>query len=58
MQVLPTVALCGEKSRQLRSLLSPLNRNVKDFYGGLHSYGRLGARTGVMVCVIETANMV
>lgn len=57
MLVLPFVSLCSEKAAHLTRLLSPLNKEVKEFYGGMHSHASLGTTTGVIVCTIEKANI-
>ncbi|GAB4817305.1 hypothetical protein N2152v2_004351 [Parachlorella kessleri] len=56
MLVLPYVSLCSEKAAHLSRLLSPLKKQVKEFYGGMHSNAGLGANTGAIVCTIEKAN--
>jgi len=56
MLVLPYVALCREKSARLRPLLVPLDREVKEVYGGSYSTSVLSPTTGVIVCTIENAN--
>lgn len=37
-------------------VLSAINKEVKEFYGGSHSTMELSASTGVIVCTIEKAN--
>ena len=54
--VLPFISLCAEKSARLRTVLEPLGKDVRDFYGPLSSPTLFGPSTGVIVCTIEKAN--
>ncbi|KAJ7544985.1 hypothetical protein O6H91_09G101700 [Diphasiastrum complanatum] len=55
MLVLPYVALCSEKAEHLESLLGPLGRQVRSFFGAQGS-ANLPKDTSVAVCTIEKAN--
>jgi len=56
MFVLPYVSLCREKVQQLSPLLEPLQREIKEAYGGHYSGDLFAPETGVIVCTIENAN--
>lgn len=56
MLVLPYVALCREKAERLSRLLAPMDREVKNAYGGYHTPYSFNDKTGVIVCTIENAN--
>lgn len=53
--VLPYVSLCAEKTEHLETLLEPLNKRVRSFYG-VQGSGTLPKDTSVAVCTIEKAN--
>jgi DNA polymerase theta len=54
--VLPYVALCSEKAEHLESLLEPLGKHVRGFYGA-QGGASLPKDTFVAVCTIEKANL-
>ncbi|KAH9571445.1 hypothetical protein CY35_02G094300 [Sphagnum magellanicum] len=54
--VLPYVALCSEKAEHLESLLEPLGKRVRGFYGA-QGGASLPKDTSVAVCTIEKANL-
>ncbi|CAK9217649.1 unnamed protein product [Sphagnum jensenii] len=54
--VLPYVALCSEKAEHLESLLEPLGKHVRGFYGA-QGGASLPKDTSVAVCTIEKANL-
>ncbi|XP_050213511.1 helicase and polymerase-containing protein TEBICHI isoform X2 [Mercurialis annua] len=53
--VLPYVSICAEKAEHLESLLEPLGKNVRNYYGN-QGGGTLPKDTSVAVCTIEKAN--
>ncbi|CAN1785301.1 Helicase and polymerase-containing protein TEBICHI [Linum perenne] len=53
--VLPYVSLCAEKAEHLESLLEPLGKHVRSFYGN-QGGATLPKDTSVAVCTIEKAN--
>ncbi|XP_020536582.1 helicase and polymerase-containing protein TEBICHI isoform X2 [Jatropha curcas] len=53
--VLPYVSICAEKAEHLESLLEPLGRHVRSYYGN-QGGGTLPKDTSVAVCTIEKAN--
>ncbi|KAF3772654.1 Helicase and polymerase-containing protein TEBICHI, partial [Nymphaea thermarum] len=53
--VLPYVSICAEKAEHLESLLRPMNKHVRSFYGS-QGGGTLPKDTSVAVCTIEKAN--
>ncbi|CAA6671596.1 unnamed protein product [Spirodela intermedia] len=53
--VLPYVSICAEKAEHLESLLEPLGKHVRSFYGN-QGGGSLPKDTSVAVCTIEKAN--
>ena len=57
MLVLPFVALCSEKANQLESLLIPLQKKIRRFYGSKNSPVIFKRDTGILVCTIEKANI-
>ncbi|XP_031490148.1 helicase and polymerase-containing protein TEBICHI isoform X2 [Nymphaea colorata] len=53
--VLPYVSICAEKAEHLESLLRPMNKHVRSFYGS-QGGGTLPKDTSIAVCTIEKAN--
>ncbi|KAL9251231.1 Helicase and polymerase-containing protein, partial [Drosera capensis] len=53
--VLPYVSICAEKAEHLESLLEPLGKHVRSYYGN-QGGGVLLKDTSVAVCTIEKAN--
>nr|XP_043612753.1 helicase and polymerase-containing protein TEBICHI [Erigeron canadensis] len=53
--VLPYVSICAEKAEHLESLLEPLDKHVRSYYGS-QGGGSLPKDTSVAVCTIEKAN--
>ncbi|KAM7459401.1 hypothetical protein LguiA_036395 [Lonicera macranthoides] len=53
--VLPYVSICTEKAEHLESLLEPLHKHVRSYYGN-QGGGTLPKDTSVAVCTIEKAN--
>ncbi|CAN6470815.1 unnamed protein product [Victoria cruziana] len=53
--VLPYVSICAEKAEHLESLLQPMNKHVRSFYGS-QGGGTLPTDTSIAVCTIEKAN--
>ncbi|GAB2275633.1 hypothetical protein Dimus_010390 [Dionaea muscipula] len=53
--VLPYVSICAEKAEHLESLLEPLGKHVRSYFGN-QGGGTLLKDTSVAVCTIEKAN--
>lgn len=56
--VLPFVALCEEKARELEPPLQALGLTVRRFFGEESSREILDSNTGAIVCTIEKANTI
>ncbi|KAL8244776.1 hypothetical protein R6Q59_011034 [Mikania micrantha] len=53
--VLPYVSICAEKAEHLETLLEPLDKHVRSYYGS-QGGGTLPKDTSVAICTIEKAN--